>query len=308
MSKKDVIVSEEELDGAEVDSVFDFLYHDSRRIASFLSQFDDNGHLTGLTKAETAAKSAKRGKKIGLGGESPLLGGAKVEFELSPSEAGSESLERVYDPFWTNARQFLDVLTERNMIQRDIGNASIGQFVLATGYLSIQDLAMFKEAWKTQSIQRRIKAGVGIGAKTGNMTAAQKAVAREQQENAEMFLDMIQIMPHAVHARLLTAIGDGAGLVWCTLNQDYLVAPASDLTLTYGDTMSGKWSIIGILSAYPEYLTPDLSQQFNDDDLGLTHSIVGQVSKMLAPIVRVTLGRPAAAHAITPILIFRDVN
>ncbi len=288
-------------------SVSDFLYHDSRRIASFLSQFDSSGLLTGLTKAETASRNSKRGKKIGVGGEVPLLGGGKVEFELSPSEPGTESLERVYDPFWTNARQFLNVLTERNMIQRDIGDASIGQFVRVTGYLSIQDLGMFKEAWKAPSIQRRIKGGAGLGQKIGNMTAAQKAAAREEQENKDIFLDMIQIMPHAVHARLLTKIGNSAGLVWCTLDQQYLVAPASDITLTYGDTMSGEWSILGILSAHPEYLTPDLSQQFNDDDFGLTHSVIGQVSKMLAPIVRVTLGRPAAAHAITPLLIFRDV-
>lgn len=72
--------------------------------------------------------------------------------------------------------------------------------------------------------------------------------------------------------------------------------------------MSGKWSIIGILSAQPEYLTPGFAQQFDESDLGLTHSIVGQISKILAPIVRMTLGRPAAAHAITPLLIFRELS
>lgn len=308
MSKNVVTASQGEQGEAEPDSVFDFLYHDSRRIASFLSQFDANGLLTSLTQGESATKGAKRGKKIGLGGESPLLGGAKVEFELSPGEAGSESLERVYDPFWANARQFLDVLTERGMIQRDIGGASIGQFVLVTGYLSIQDLAMLKDAWKAQSIQRKVKAGNGGGQKMANMTATQKATAREQQENTEIFLDMLQIMPHSVHARMLTTTEDQAKLVWCTLIQDFLVIPASDIALTYGEVMSGEWSMIGILSARPEYLTPDLMQQFDEDDLGLTHSIIGQVSKLLAPIVRVTLGRPAAAHAITPLLIFREVS
>lgn len=306
MSGREIVASEKAQNEAE--PLYDFLYHDSRRIASFLSQFDNNGLLTGLTKAESASKNAKRGKKVGLGGEAPLLGGAKVEFELSPSEAGSESTERAYDPFWVNARQFLSTLTERKMIQPDIGEANIGQFVRATGYLSIHDLAMLKEAWKAPSIQRKLKGGAGLGQKMGNMTSAQKAAAREQQENTDLFLDMIQIMPHTVHARLLTKVGENAGLVWCTLNQDNLVAPASDIALTYGDTMSGKWSIIGILSAYPEFLTPDLSQQYDNDDFGLTQSVIGQVSKLLAPIVRVTLGRPAAAHAVTPLLIFRDLG
>jgi hypothetical protein len=71
--------------------------------------------------------------------------------------------------------------------------------------------------------------------------------------------------------------------------------------------MSGEWSIVGILSADPEYLTPDLNQQFDTENFGLMESIVGQLSKLLGPVVRVALGRPAAAHAITPLLIFRDV-
>jgi hypothetical protein len=306
MSSKDVTASNEEQDEAAPDSVYDFLYHDSRRIASFLSQFDNNGLLTGLTQGDSVSKGAKRSKKIGIGGDVPIIGGGNIEFELGPGEVGSQTLERVYDPFWTNARLFLDVLTERNMIHRDLDAANIGQFVLATGYLSIQDLAMFKEAWKAPSVQRMVKGGTLAGKKTGNMTAAQKAEAREQQANTDLFLDMIQVMPHSVHARLLTS-GEGASLVWCTLNQEHLVAPASDITLTYGATMAGEWSIVGILSAAPEYLTPDLNQQFDAENFGLMESIVGQLSKLLAPIVRVSLGRPAAAHAMTPLLIFREV-
>lgn len=310
MSKKDVIASPEEQDEAVPDSVFDFLYHDSRRIASFLSQFDDNGNLTELTQSDSVTKSAKRGKKIGIGGDVPLIGGAKVDFELSPGESGSEVLQRVYDPFWTNARLFLDMLAQNNMIQRTLADANIGQFVLVRGYLSIQDLGMFKEAWKAPSIQRKMKESVGISTKkTSNMTAAQKAAAKEEQENAGVFLDLIQILPHAVHARLLTTSDeDSSNLVWCTLDQNHLVAPASDIALTYGGMMSGEWSIVGILSAYPEYATPDLSGQFDNNDFGLMDSIVGQISKLLLPIVRVALGRPSAAHAITPILIFREVS
>jgi hypothetical protein len=195
------------------------------------------------------------------------------------------------------------------MIQRDIGEANIGQFVLATGYLSIQDLAMFKDAWKLPSIQRKMKTGAGGNKKTANMTAAQKAELREQQEGTDMLLDMMQIMPHAVHARMITSGDEQATrLIWCTLNQDCLVAPASDITLTYGATMAGEWSILGILSAYPEYLTPDLNQGTDFEDFGLMESVVGQVSNVLAPIVRMTLGRPAAAFAITPLLIFRQAS
>lgn len=202
MSKSELTASKEGQDEAGHDSVFDFLYHDSRRIASFLSQFDVNGHLTILTQGESVTKGSKRSKKFAIGADAPFIPGGKLEFEIGPSESGAASLERVYDPFWANARQFLDVLTERDMIQRDISAARIGQFVLATGCRSIQDLAMFKEAWKTPSIQRQLKGAATSGQKVANMTAAQKAAVKEQQDNTEMFIDMIQIMPHSVHARM----------------------------------------------------------------------------------------------------------
>ncbi|WP_239807169.1 DUF6414 family protein [Croceicoccus hydrothermalis] len=307
MSTKGAIASAEAQEEAEIASVFDFLYHDSRRIASYLSQFDSSGLLNEVTQSEGVAKGSKRGKRFGIGGNTPL-GGGNVELEIGPGESGSESMTRVYDPYWANALQFLDVLDERNMIQRNVDKAHIGQFVLTKGYLSIQDLAMMREAWKAPSIQRKIKGNVPNGRKSPSMTAAQKAAAKEQQENTELFLDMIQLMPHSVYARLITSEGEDDRLVWSVINQDHLVGLASDITLTYGEMLSGEWSMLGILSAKPEYLTPDLSNQFDENDLGLTHSLVGQISKMLSPLVRVSLGRPSAAHAVTPLLIFREVT
>ena len=308
MSKKDETASAEEQGDQNTDSVFDFLYHDHRRIASFLSQFDANGLLTGLTQSEGVTKGSKRSKRVGIGGELALLGGGNVEFEMGPGESGSETLERVYDPYWTNARQFLDVLQERSMVERNLRNASIGQIVLATGYLSIQDLGMMKEAWNAPAIKSTIMAGAGGGKRKGNMTAAQKAAAKEEENNTKLFLELIQLMPHSVHARMLTRDDSAANLVWCVLNQENLVTSASDVALTYGYMMSGEWSILGILNAQPEYLTPDLKGEFDENDLGLTESIVGQVSKLLAPVVRVSLGRPSAAFGITPLLIFREVS
>lgn len=60
MSKNDVTASQEEQGEAGPDSVFDFLYHDSRRIGSFLSQFDNNGLLTAINQGESASRNARR--------------------------------------------------------------------------------------------------------------------------------------------------------------------------------------------------------------------------------------------------------
>jgi hypothetical protein len=166
---------------------------------------------------------------------------------------------------------------------------------------------MMKDAWKLPSIQKQVTSGADGGKKMSNMTKAEKAAAQEAKNNSQLFLDMIQIMPHSVHARLVYSDQGITKLVWSVLDQGNLVMPASDISLTYGDKMSGDWSMLGILSAQPEFNTPDLSGEFDEGDVGLTQSIVGQVSKILAPIVRVSLGRPAAAYAMTPLLIFREV-
>jgi len=193
------------------------------------------------------------------------------------------------------------------MIRREIDEANIGQFVLVSGFLNIQDLSMLKDAWKLPSIQKIVKNGATSGKKQTSMTAAEKKEAAELQNNIDMFFEMIQIMPHSVHARILTGDENAARLIWSSLDPNCLVSPATDIALTYGQMMAGEWSALGILSARPEFLAPDFSQTFDAEDFGLTESLVGQMSSILAPLVRVSLGRPAAAFAITPLMIFREV-
>jgi len=307
MSRNVEEVSEEGPDALENTSVYDFMYHDARRIASFLSQFDNNGHLTGIKQNESVAKGSTRSKSFGINANLPLIGGGGVTGLIGPGETGREGVERVYDPIWANALEFLDALTSRDMIRREIDEANIGQFVLVSGFLNIQDLSMLKDAWKLPSIQKIVKNGATSGKKQTSMTAAEKKEAAELQNNIDMFFEMIQIMPHSVHARILTGDENAARLIWSSLDPNCLVSPATDIALTYGQMMAGEWSALGILSARPEFLAPDFSQTFDAEDFGLTESLVGQMSSILAPLVRVSLGRPAAAFAITPLMIFREV-
>lgn len=80
-----------------------------------------------------------------MGADLPLVAGAKVELGTQPGAGGSESMERSYDPFWTNALAFLDYLTERNLIQPQIDEAKLGQFVLVRGTLSVLDFSLIQE-------------------------------------------------------------------------------------------------------------------------------------------------------------------
>lgn len=248
-------------------------------------------------KRETSGHEAKG--NVGIAG-GKLHGGTETTLDMA------EGYSKVFDPYWANARAFLDHLSDRDMIQKDMANAQLGQFVLAKGWLSILDLAMFKDAWKLPAIQRKVREGGAPTKKVSQMTAAERQANQEQKDNSDLMLEMIQIMPHSVHASMITT-GEDPKLLWCTLREEYLVIPASDIVLAHGAMMPGEWSVMGILNAQPEFLTPEPEAE-NDQTPGLMQSVVGQVSKLIAPIVRVALGRPAAAHAITPLLIFREVT
>jgi hypothetical protein len=63
MSQNGVKASDPEPDGQSTDSVYDFLYHDARRVASLLAQFDPSGHLTGIKQTESAESGS--GMKFG---------------------------------------------------------------------------------------------------------------------------------------------------------------------------------------------------------------------------------------------------
>lgn len=84
--------SQEEQGEAGPDSVFDFLYHDSRRIGSFLSQFDNNGLLTAINQGESASRNARRGWSVELGGEVPLL--AEAWLHALPNTVYPDGVER----------------------------------------------------------------------------------------------------------------------------------------------------------------------------------------------------------------------
>lgn len=296
--------SELAAEGSSAPSVLDFLYHDGRRIGSFLSQFEGDGHLQTFTRTKDGTRGKKDASSHDVKGNLGLASGT-VQGGTETLIETAEGYSKVFDPYWANARAFLDHLSERGMIQRDLGSAEVGQFVLCKGWLSILDLAMFKDAWKLPSIQRKIREGAGPSKKVSQMTAAEKHEHHEQKENTDLMLEMIQIMPHSVHATMITS-GDTPQLLWCSLRDEYLVTPASDIVLAHGATMPGEWTVMGILNALPEYMTPE--PVADDQAPGLMQSVVGQVSKLIAPVVRLALGRPAAASAITPLLIFREVS
>ncbi len=303
MSANDKTVSDAAHDVRTQDFVLDFLYHDARRVASFLAQFDPSGHLTGLKQSENVSRTEGEDGNVQATANA-LVARASGSFVLRRGSSAGEASERTYDPFWTNARTFLDFLSEHNLINRDIREARIGQFVLVTGTLMIADLSILKIIWDNPSLR---SSNFESDLKSISLPADASEETREAAiRDIQFAYDLLPGLPHTLQARL---INQYAG-VWCGLSDDALVGSAADITLKHGAVLGGYWNMIGILDALPYNPNPvsDDGRPFIDIIAEAAGEGGGRQALRLAQIARNLMGRPAQFYGITPLLIYRQIE
>jgi hypothetical protein len=100
--------------------------------------------------------------------------------------------------------------------------------------------------------------------------------------------------------------------VWANLREEFMVTPPSELVLTHGTSMPGEWAMLGILSGRPDHGHIEHQQKLAEMGSalppGVMNSAIGLLAQQMAPMIRMALGRPANAYAVTPILVFREVT
>lgn len=306
-SKKQNETLSEAPDGPTTVSVYDFLYHDARRVASFLAQFDRSGHLTQVAQSARIARVRDESDKT-----SGTLALVSSEMTKSASDEHGKESQRIYDPTWANARALLDYLDEAGRIQRDIEAAQIGQFVLVSGSLSLSDLGLMEKTWRLPVVKKMMAAGID---ETSKLPAAPKGMrnnpellmARKAAEEGlktlrnglDMFFELITVLPHTIQARLT---GDDVS-VWCSLSREDITFEASDIVLKYGSEIPGRWHILGILDAQPDSIDAP-----GDVDFGQGQEMAANMMGIIAPLTRNMLGRPTYSYGLTPLLVFRAVE
>lgn len=318
MSNKDEIASGAEHGDQSTDSVYDFLYHDVRRIGSFLAQFDELGHLQQITASEMASKGTKGGFSLKLAGSAPavpgVLDGAEgsVTIARDPSQSGSEAIARVYDPLWTNARALLDYLDERKLIQRDLTASHLGQFVIASGQLSILNATLLPRIWKMSGVrdvlvrtQAEIAMAVlnaspqGTNLRHSDRAKAEKAILKVTEANVEAGMDVIALLPHSAQCTIKGADYS----VWSSLSAEGMVGTVADLSLKHGTEIPGEWHLLGVLDALPN---PIPAQVLTPNTGAPGH--MGTFIKNLSNLARKILGRAPEEYGVTALLLFREVS
>jgi hypothetical protein len=291
------------------DSVFDFLYIDSRRIALFLSQFDKYGHLKSLTR------SVGENSKTGGGFDLKVV---KADY----SEGEDSSLKKEYDAQWVAPLTFLDHVQRRDMLERDITKAGIGNLVLTSGALSVRDLRLIMSMMALPSMKQNIlqKAAPSTPPDTRGRNERRhspRAAPEPVADHNAIGLDMMTVLPHGTQAMLIS----NESQVWSALRDDCLIVPASELFLSHGVDIPGKWNILGILDARPD---EEESQRSPEDQMAGAQAAIpsteidgvitlvtqgfGGFIDGIAPMARLMMGRRTSAYGLTPILIFREVS
>lgn len=277
--------------GPEDDSVYDFLYHDPRRIGSFLAQFNDAGHLQQIVEGDSVAKAKGARYRLEVNGSvaDGVGPGAGLAFERQPGEGGALTSQRTYDPLWTNARAFLDYASEAGLIERDATAAAIGQLVLVTGNVWVVDTALIKSITAGKNFQKQVM--------------RQSKPSRGAPDDPFVGMELFSSFPSTVQMR----VTDGTSHYWGTVTPDGLTSSPGDLMLKHGLRIAGQWTTVGILDAVPDAAVSEFEAHAQTViDMVMLGELVGGMSSV-ASAMRPLVGRPPAAYGITPILVFREV-
>lgn len=313
MSKSAKKVSDAALEERGTASVFDFLYNDGRRVGSLLAQMDDNGLLTEIRHGEKVTRDAVRGGSI-----SGSVFGTGGGIQVTPKAGGEESSERVYDPFWSNARELLDALDDNDLIMRDLKNAGLGSIILLSGEMRITDLTLLRSLWGLQSVRKLMRTGLERNGVIDRSESRQARRAKGRQKTdtevplppeQEMLLEMLPVLPHS----LTVTVGGNTYSGWGNLREEFLVATGADIVMKHGETIPGEWSMLGVLDAQPDEggqgdVDANNLVDFTDASRLIDHSLVGQFGSIMSPIFRILLGRPGTHYGVTPLLIFREIS
>jgi len=192
--------------------------------------------------------------------------------------------------------------------------------VLFSGDLALFDLGLLRDAWKLTLIKDGIQQAAEAEIKIPEERLAppgrqeRKRLERERKtttaatgKKIEQVLEIVSIMPHAVQA----SVSHDRISIWCTLQAENLIVPASELLLKHDVSIPGRWAFLGILDAFPSPANPTPENDVNNFahavSAAMSLGTLWQMISAVAVAARSGLGRPDAAYGATPLLIFREV-
>lgn len=113
-----------------IDSIYDFIYLDTKRLTSFLAQLDDDGVLLSIKKTRHIKEEQKNLGSLGLTGTR-----ATTEDNTT---IGKQS-EKHYDSSIVAMYDVINRLDELGFIKKSISTTAMGQLLLCSGTITSYD-------------------------------------------------------------------------------------------------------------------------------------------------------------------------
>ena len=274
--------------------LYDFIYLDRLRIASYYSQLTNRGITTGMSTTEGVLRSTTR---TGVAGVQPFVSGSGAV-----NTTTNESAHRQFDPAILEAIEAIECLDDEGSIAEDLDGAVIGSIIIAHGNLSILDVRLIKEMWNPLAAilgqMNQETVSVSADMTRNERKAAQRATATNGIANQlSSIVEIAKSLPHAIQATLSSKNHDA---LWSVLELQHFIGSPEALTLKHGAFIDGDWSIIALLDARPDVGTQ--SDPFAD-----ASGNVADMMRGLQEFIRQQFGRPQVAYAVTPLAIYRVI-
>ncbi|MBT8420593.1 MAG: hypothetical protein KJO08_06990 [Gammaproteobacteria bacterium] len=301
--------SEQGQDQQSESSVFDFLYHDTDRINSFLSQFSDAGYLQNLIRRESTSDGKSHSTSCHGNVNLAVAKGGGDTRDGTHNE-GRESFEKSYNPLWSNSLVLLDYLAERELIERDLEHACIGQFVLLSGFLEIMDVSIAKKFLESKTLKEVFLRTPIPGAKKTEKNRKTGRVSEHDVRN--IALELLPQFPYTIQANM-----KGKYNCWSVLKGESMATTSEHLILKYGTSDVGVWNILGILDTKPsepgEKTFEEKLAEINDkvqeaEEKQDARTGFRQLANLFSVTAKELLGRSDQQYGITPLMIFRQVS
>ncbi|MGZ8907883.1 MAG: DUF6414 family protein [Methylobacter sp.] len=263
-----------------IDSIYDFIYLDTKRLTSFLAQLDDDGVLLSIKKTKHIEEEQKNLGSLGLTG---------TRATTEDNTTLSKQSEKHYDSSIVAMYDVINRLDELGFIKKSISATAMGQLLLCSGTITFHDIRMMRDLWDPimkHVINQQVSQAV---------SKHDKALLQNRTKEAEHLKSILTALPHAL---LMTLFSEGESL-WSSLEEEHLKMNSDDITLKHGANFAGQWHVLGILDAKPDAGSTVPRKTGNE--------LFDGMAEMLS-IIRTTLGRPANAYGITPVAIFRTVS
>ncbi|ECD7245090.1 hypothetical protein LZX53_005036 [Salmonella enterica] len=268
------------------DLLYDFLYIDTRRASTLITQL----YAPGVVSSIKHISSEEESKQKSGGVDVKVANGA-----FSVEEAINRTQEKLFDASWSLPINLLDKLSESNLITSGITDRKLGNLVLIKGKISFFDISFLQK-----SIPFMEKLLLSQVPKKPN----QKKIKPEDLQLVDgltlgMVSSLLDIVPDTLQ---IDFIDDNKNNIWMTIDKRNFTINPDDMVLKYGSKIPGEWYALGLVDALPE-----ASDEDNEDNNEISNPLKDGLKQILSGI-KESAGRTNNSYGMTPLILFRKIE